>query len=173
MPSIVRKWLPLILFSLIVIVLDRLAKNWIIEHVPLGETLLLFPSLHPYLQITHTTNSGIAFGIGIGGNNLALLLSIIIVIGLLIYYTRIPQQTLIQPVGLGLVIGGALGNVTDRVLYGAVVDFVHVVIPGLVSNVSNFADHAIVIGVGCMLLDAWLQDRHEKNAASTSANDLT
>lgn len=173
MPSMVRKWLPLVFCSLLVLAVDQLAKNWMIEHVPLGQTILLFPALHPYLQITHTTNTGIAFGIGIGGNTLALILSIIIITGLLIYYGRYPHQTLVQPIGLGLVIGGALGNVIDRIQYGAVVDFVHIVIPGLISNVSNFADHAIVIGVCCLLLDAWVQDRREKRTAQPPTSEPT
>jgi signal peptidase II len=162
-----RKWLPLLLVCLVVITVDQIAKTWVIETLPFRQSIVFIPALHPFLQITYTTNTGVAFGIGIGGNTFVLVLSVIIVCGLLIYYGRISYQSALQPVGLGLVIGGALGNVIDRVQYGAVIDFVHITIPGLVSNVSNFADHAIVIGVGVLLLEAWLQDRKEKRQQST------
>jgi signal peptidase II len=54
-----------------------------------------------------------------------------------------------------LIIGGALGNAIDRVIYGHVVDFIHYTIPGVISNVSNLADHAVVFGVFLMIWASW------------------
>jgi signal peptidase II len=70
---------------------------------------------------------------------------------------------------MGLICGGALGNVLDRLQHGFVVDFIHYQIPGVISNVSNLADHAIVLGVILIYVDSWLMDRKGKPAADAEA----
>jgi signal peptidase II len=59
------------------------------------------------------------------------------------------------------VCGGAIGNALDRLEYGAVIDFIHYTIPGVISNVSNLADHAIVFGVLLLVLESWRGDEHQ------------
>ena len=79
--------------------------------------------------------------------NLFLLLAFVIIAAMLWYFRSVPGRARFLPVCIGLVIGGAFGNVIDRLTWGHVIDFIHYQIPDLISNVSNLADHAIVSGV--------------------------
>ena len=128
-------------------------------------------------DLTHTANTGVAFGLGEGSNIFFLVLALLLVSGLLWLYQQSKAKALLQHIALALIIGGALGNVIDRIQHGHVVDFVNIVLPTMFSNVSNFADHAIVIGVPLMLLDGFLQERKEKmsllNAADPSETEMT
>ncbi len=158
-----RRWLILIVGVAIALLIDQTAKHWVVTNMQDGETRLLLESLHPYLQLTRTANTGIAFGLGSGSSEIFLVISAIIIIALLIYYSRAETLYPLEQIGLVLVIGGAIGNAIDRLRFSYVVDFVHVRIPPLgISNVSNFADHMIVIGVGLLLLASILQERREK-----------
>ena len=158
----VKKWLPLGLMGGFIILLDQLSKAWIIANFEVGEG---FPILPPLLHVRRSINTGIAFGIGEGGSAIFLILSLMIVLVLLWMYGRSKAEALLQHIALALVIGGALGNAVDRIQHGHVVDWVYIDIPSLVSNVSNFADHAIVIGVLILLVDGYLQERREKEKA--------
>lgn len=163
-----KKYLPLLFVASLILALDQISKAWVISNFAMGEG---FSILAPFLQITRSMNTGIAFGIGEGGSMIFLLLSLIIIIVLLGLYARSTPEALIQHFGYSLVVGGALGNAIDRLQHGHVVDFVHISIPNIVSNVSNFADHAIVLGVLLLVLDGFLQERREKTKiASSTAN---
>jgi signal peptidase II len=154
----IKKWLLLILTSSLVIVIDQISKAWIVANFEVGSG---FAILEPFLYITRSTNTGVAFGLGEGGNQFFLVLVLLLVAGLFWMYQQSKANAILQHIALALIIGGALGNLIDRIQHGYVVDFVHIVLPGIVSNVSNFADHAIVIGVPLMLLDGILQERKE------------
>lgn len=156
-----RKWFPLIIIGSITLLIDQLAKWWVIDNMFIGETRLIAPFLQPYLQITRSTNSGIAFGIGEGGSPAFLVLATIIVGVLLYVYHNTETQYRIQHIALAFVIGGAIGNIIDRMRFNHVVDFVHITIPGLISNVSNFADHFIIVGVIILLIDTFRQPQSE------------
>jgi signal peptidase II len=158
--SQLKKWLPLGLVGGFIILLDQFSKAWIINSFELGDGFEIFP---PLLHVRRSMNTGIAFGIGEGGSTIYLLLSLMIVLVLLWVYRRSSVEAKVQHLALALVIGGALGNAIDRLQHGYVVDWVFVNIPNLVSNVSNFADHAIVLGVLILLLDGYVQERREKN----------
>jgi signal peptidase II len=162
-----RKWSPLVVLVTLILAVDQLTKNWVIETLVMGETREIAPWLSPYLQLTRSYNTGIAFGLGSGGSGIFLVLSLLIIGGLLFYYAQSPRRADMQHIALGMVIGGALGNVIDRIQHGHVVDFVHVVIPGMVSNVSNIADHVIVIGVIVLIIDSFLDERRRAQQMET------
>jgi signal peptidase II len=159
--NIVKKWLPLVLLGSVVILIDQLSKAWVVDNFAVGTGFSILP---PFLYLTRSINTGVAFGIGEGSSTFFLVLATLIVIVLFWMYRQSKADALLQHIALALILGGALGNVIDRIQHGHVVDFVHVVLPNLVSNVSNFADHAIVLGVPLMLLDGFLQERKEKAA---------
>ena len=168
MINIIRKWLRLILVAAIVFGIDQLAKAWVVASMAVGETIEIIPPLAPYFQLTRVTNTGIAFGMFTGGNLVLLLLTSIVVIILLVIYHSLPPQLRLQQIAFAMIIGGALGNIVDRIRFGHVVDFVHVIIPNVVSNVSNFADHFVVIGVLLILLDTFLHERRENDKIAES-----
>ncbi|MEM6528703.1 MAG: signal peptidase II, partial [Chloroflexota bacterium] len=79
-----------------------------------------------------------------------------VISGFLIWsYPRIEDGQPLARLATGLIVGGALGNAIDRIIYSHVVDFIHYQIPNVISNVSNLADHAIVFGVALMIWSSW------------------
>lgn len=164
-----RKWLPLILIVCLAIAIDQISKNWVIANMVIGETIAPLPALQPFFQFTRSTNTGIAFGIGSGGSEIFLVLSSIITCALVYFYAQSRPDAHLQHIALSMVIGGAIGNVIDRIQHGHVVDFIHYVIPGLISNVSNLADHLIVIGVFLLIVETFLEDRRQARQPTTEA----
>lgn len=145
------KWRILGVIVAAVLLLDQLAKGWILANFDLYTSVPLIP---PVLYITRSENTGAAFGIGGGASPVFLLLSAVITVAILYFYRQSQANAILQHVALSLIVGGALGNVLDRLQHGVVVDFVHIIIPGVISNVSNFADHAITLGVILLLVDS-------------------
>jgi signal peptidase II len=158
MTSLVRKWLILLAIVAAVLVVDQATKHLVIDHLRLGESYRLVPALYPYFQITRSENTGAAFGFLSQAGDLFLLVALVIVVAMLVYYPRLPEKDRLARLAMGLVIGGALGNAADRVFHGAVIDFIHYQLPGVISNVSNLADHAIVVGVVLILVQSWRTD---------------
>jgi signal peptidase II len=146
------EWLRLLIIIVVTLTADQISKRLIVETMLLGETIRPIPALAPFFQLTFIYNTGSAFGFLPQAGDLFLILAVVIVGALIAFYARIPPGA--PRFAVGLVCGGALGNAADRLTYGAVVDFIHYQIPGIISNVSNLADHAIVGGVLIMLIDA-------------------
>ena len=158
----VRYWLIVLPIIAVVIVIDQVTKRLVIDHLAVGESIQPFPALRDVFQITHTQNTGASFGILPQAGDLFLVIAVIVTLAMLYFYPRIPPDAWLTRIATGLVVGGALGNALDRLQHGPVIDFIHYQIPGVISNVSNLADHAIVLGVALILIDSWLTDRREK-----------
>ena len=158
MNSITRKWLFLLVIVAAVLLVDQVTKHQVITHLRLGESYQPIPALYPFFQITRSENTGAAFGFLPQTGDLFLVIELVIVAILLIFYPRVADKDSLTQLAIGLVVGGALGNAFDRVAQGAVIDFIHYQIPGLVSNVSNLADHAIVLGVLIIVVKSWRSD---------------
>jgi signal peptidase II len=131
---------------------DRLSKQWAATYLAEnGPT-----QVHSLLTLYPTYNQGIAFGLLQGIGSLVGWLSIAIVIGLFFYLVRVPRSQWLLRIGLALIIGGAMGNLLDRVTAGQVLDFIQTPIrPGI----FNVADILINVGVVLSLLGALLQKR--------------
>ncbi|MBL8161430.1 MAG: signal peptidase II [Anaerolineae bacterium] len=156
-----RRWLQLIIIVALVLLADQLTKRYIVDHIQVGETRRVIPALSPLFQITHSQNVGAAFGFLPQAGDIFLIIALVIVVAMFIFYPRIPADAPITRIGMALVCGGALGNALDRLEYGHVIDFIHYQIPGVISNVSNLADHAIVFGVLLVLVESWRLDRRK------------
>lgn len=166
-----RRWLLLIVIASAIALIDQLAKSLVLERLVPGQTYVPIPALEAYFRLTFSYNTGAAFGFLPQAGDFFLLLALVIIVALLVFYPRIETNAWLTRVGIALVAGGALGNAIDRLIHGAVIDFVHLQIPGLVSNVSNLADHAIVIGVALILIDNWfIQGRKPAEAAPPPAD---
>ncbi|HAJ03774.1 MAG TPA: signal peptidase II, partial [Brevundimonas sp.] len=112
-----------------------------------------------YLRFTYLLNDGISFGL-FGGGTMRWILTVfsLVVAGALAWWaTRADRRLLIT--AIGLVMGGALGNVIDRIRFGGVVDFIDFSGTGLFPWVFNIADSAITIGVILLIVDAFLSER--------------
>jgi signal peptidase II len=136
--------LPYILI-LLAFLADRLSKWWAISFLAEnGPT-----QINPYFFVRETYNRGIAFGLFQGLGPIVGWLSIAVVIGMVVYLSRIPRQERIMRVGLALAIGGALGNLVDRVSAGQVLDFIQTPFR---TGIFNVADVMIQLGIGLVLL---------------------
>jgi signal peptidase II len=173
MRQLMKRWLLVIVVIAAVLTVDQVSKQVVIDNLLLGETYQLIPALVPYFQITHSFNTGAAFGFLPDASNVFLVIAAVIVVAMLYFYPRIPQHAHLTRVATGMICGGALGNAIDRIRHEHVVDFIHYQIPGLISNVSNLADHAIVLGVILLLVDSWRSERSAKReqAAEESSQD--
>jgi signal peptidase II len=133
----------LILAGLVVIV-DQVAKLLVREYLAIGEAWFPWEAISDYAVIVHTWNTGATLGVLRGTNGLFIAISEIACIVILFIYPRIIKQRNILPIGLGLglILGGAAGNLIDRVAVGYVTDIF------LIANlpVFNLADFCIILG---------------------------
>jgi len=144
-----------LLVALAVLAFDQWTK-WLVEvHLPHLSSVRVIPG---FLNFTHVRNTGVAFGLfaaGRGGDVHALALSLVGAMALavvLVYFWRTPARDQLLLVALALVLGGAIGNLTDRIAGGAVTDFIDVYVGTYHWHTFNVADSAITIG---LLLMAW------------------
>jgi signal peptidase II len=161
---------PGLALAALVAILDQLTKWAIFAGVfgfafvgPAPETLPRAPAvaLTGFLHLVTVWNYGVSFGIGNTGSAAAALalsaLAAAIVAGLVVWLRRAERR--IVAAALGLVIGGAVGNVVDRLRFGAVFDFLDFHVWGWHWPAFNLADSAITVGVGLLLLDALFAPR--------------
>jgi signal peptidase II len=113
-------------------------------------------------------NTGAAFGMFQGGNTLLIVLTSVIILVILIYYQTLPEGHLFQHICLSFMVGGAIGNLIDRLTLGYVVDFV------AVGNfpVFNLADSCVTVSVILLLLSTIIEER-KANAVQDSASEGT
>jgi len=152
-------WFILVIPGLI-IALDQYTKLLVRQNLALGESWMPWASLAPYARILHWYNTGVAFGLFQNGGIIFVLLPLVIVVGIIVYFQKIPNQDWALRLALSLQLGGAIGNLIDRLTIGHVTDFISV------GNfpVFNVADSAITVGVIVLILGVWLQERREKKA---------
>lgn len=146
--------------ALIVLFVDQMSKEWILYwfDLPLRRTV----SVMPCLNFTMVWNHAVTFGMfGGHGRWLFIVTSLLAVLGLLVVLVRARRR--LVSLACGGIIGGAIGNVIDRLRYGAVVDFLHFHIGDWSWYVFNIADSAIVCGVGLWLLDSFLVERRGRH----------
>jgi signal peptidase II len=153
-----KDYLFLFLVAGIVILLDQWTKSLVRTQLVFSDQWAPWPWLLPYIRIVHWNNTGVAFGM-FQGMNLVFSIVAFCVSGFIIYYfPRIPREDWLTRLGLSLTLGGAIGNLIDRLQYGTVTDFVSV------GNfaVFNVADASISVGVVLMAIDFLIKDRRER-----------
>ena len=172
--AVLKKYLRdyLVLFSIVglILVVDQYTKWLVRENIALGEAWSPWPWLMPYARIVNWYNTGVAFGMFQGMGWIFSIVAVIVSIAIVYYYPRVPAADWTLRLAMGLQMGGALGNLIDRVIQGHVTDFVSV------GNfaVFNVADSCITIGVIVLLLGVYLQERRkpvEKVSAPAAGDD--
>ena len=150
------KWLSI---SLLVLVLDQASKLTADAMLALYQPVLLFPSL----AITKAYNTGAAFSFLADASGwqrwFFIGLTVVVSVVLLVWLTRLKQHERRTALALSLILGGAIGNLVDRVLYGHVIDFIDVYYGSWHWPAFNVADSAITLGAGVLLLDAFFGGR--------------
>ena len=136
----------IVVVALPVIAIDRLTKIWIVEWLDL-KTRLVIDVLPPVLNLRMAWNEGINFGLFSGFDMRWVLIGLALVISFALWLWARRRGGVLIPVLSGLVIGGALGNVWDRLTYGAVADFLNMSCCGIDNPFAfNLADVAIFVG---------------------------
>ena len=150
--------------ALLVLAADQASKWWVLEGLNLPELRTVM--VLPWLNLTMVWNRGITFGMFNGdsatGSAVLGAVALVVVVALAVWLRR--AETRLVAVSLGAIAGGAVGNVVDRVRFGAVVDFIHAHAWGWSWYVFNVADAAIVCGVAVLVLDSLRQRRGERLA---------
>ena len=131
--------------ALLLVAADQVSKQLILIFLTLGESLPVLPDI---FHLTTVHNTGIAFGLFQKNPHLLTLLIGICVLLLLVFSRRVVRESLLERLAYGLILGGALGNLIDRVRFGWVIDFLDF----RIWPVFNLADSGITIGV---ILFAW------------------
>lgn len=142
--------------SLAVVVLDQWSK-WMVEaHLPYHTSQPLIPG---FFSLTHVRNTGVAFGLfaseGGSGSWLLVVLGLLALSAVGVYFRFTPSHDRFLLVALALVVGGAVGNLIDRVTSGAVTDFLDVYTGAHHWPAFNVADSAISVGIVLMLVDSF------------------
>ena len=149
MPERVRRnYLWLILPALGVVFLDQLTKQIIIKKLAIYETI---PLIQGFFDLVHVRNKGMAFGImnnarSNSGTWLLVAMSSVAIILLLVWFFRMKDEGVFFTLSLSLILGGAGGNIIDRLRFGEVVDFLDVYVGAYHWPAFNVADAAITVG---------------------------
>ena len=153
--------------AVLVVILDQFTKLWIITNFALHEQQNIIPGL---FDLVYVTNTGAAFGFLAGSKSwlrqLFFVVVAIVALGVIVYaYGHLKRQGRIFTYALGLIGGGAIGNLIDRLRFGSVVDFLDFYLGGYHWPAFNVADSAITVGVGLFMLGTLLQYLEEKRSA--------
>ena len=154
------RWLWL---TLAVVILDRATKAWFESRTIEGWHLEVVPN---FIYLVHSRNPGIAFGVFADspsiGMRIVLILGSAVVIGALAWLFVAGQSSgALTAAGLALLLGGATGNVTDRIVNGAVTDFFEVWLGSYHWPAFNVADSAITIGAVLIIIDVLFFHKHQ------------
>jgi len=144
------KWLWL---SLVVVGLDQASKLWVVSNFSLYESISLLPSVN--LTYVHNTGAAFSFLSAAGGWQrwFFVAIALLATIALTVWLARLKKSERWMAATLSLILGGAVGNLIDRIAYGYVIDFIDVYYESWHWPVFNIADSAISIGVVMMLVD--------------------
>ncbi len=147
----------LLIVAGIALAADIITKRIVEAQIPLYTSI---PVISPYLSWTHTQNTGAAFSLFQNGGVFFIVVALVVSAVILYYTPRLPAGDWLSRVALGLQLGGAIGNLLDRLRQGYVTDFIHFQIPeiGFDWPVFNIADSAIVVGVILLIAASLLRD---------------
>jgi signal peptidase II len=148
------QWLFLLGVAVLVIVADQIAKAYVSAHLALYSSWMPLHFLEPVFRFTHVHNTGAAFGLFPEGGSIFLVIAVIISSFIIYFYRQLPAEAWLVRLALGLQLGGALGNVIDRVHRGYVIDFMHLEH----WPVFNVADSCIVLGVVLLALEMLIEE---------------
>lgn len=141
------RWLWL---AFLVLAIDLLSKYWVMDSFALYESMKLLP----FFNFTYVHNTGAAFSVFEGQRWPLIAVAVLICSFLSFMLYRTAKESWMVNIAYCLIIGGAIGNLVDRLVHGYVIDFLHFYIKDWHYPVFNIADVAICIGAGLIVLDA-------------------
>ena len=160
MVSKLKDYLTLFGIAGAVIGLDQWTKWLVRENIAFGSQWLPdgMDWLMPYARIVYWENSGAAFGMFQEAGMIFTVLAFIVIGAIIYYYPQVEKTDWTLRLAMGMQLGGAAGNLIDRLMIGKVTDFISIgTFP-----VFNVADSSITVGVGVLLIGVWITERKEK-----------
>jgi signal peptidase II len=142
----------------VIVAFDQWTKFLVRTRIPFGGSWSPWPWLEPYARIVHWQNTGAAFGMFQRYGIVFTVLAIIVAIGILYYYPSVPRSEWAVRLAMMMMMGGAVGNLIDRLTLGTVTDFVSL---GTFA-VFNVADASISVGTAILILAVWISERKQK-----------
>jgi signal peptidase II len=162
--NVIQKYWTIVLIALLIVGLDQWTKWLVRVNIPAGGTWLpeSLEWLSPYARIVHWYNTGAAFGIFKEGGMVFTVLAFIVIGAILYYYPQVERSDWPLRLAMSMQLGGAIGNLIDRLMIGQVTDFISVgTFP-----VFNIADASISLGCVVLLLGVWWNERVQKKSVA-------
>jgi len=170
--KLIQKYWAITTIAAVIVALDQWTKWLVRVNIPIGETWLPdgLEWLSPYARIVHWYNTGAALGMFQNGSMVFTVLAFIVIAAIIYYYPHVENADWSLRLAMSMQLGGAIGNLIDRLTLGRVTDFISVgTFP-----VFNVADASISVGAAVLLLGVWLMERKEKREkANMIASDQT
>lgn len=150
------KRIPLVpLLAIVVLALDQLTKWLVVSNLELDQSVYPIPALSGLFGFTYVSNTGVAFGLFKEAGTVFVFVAVVVITVIVTYLRNLPRDQRLLRVALGLQLGGAFGNLIDRLRLGYVVDFIDFKF----APVFNVADFAIVSGAVLLMIAMWREDR--------------
>ncbi|MBN2500397.1 MAG: signal peptidase II [Anaerolineales bacterium] len=160
-----KDYLFLVLIAGTIILLDQWTKGIVENNLAISESWMPVEWLAPYVRIVHWWNTGSAFGMFQSAGPILTGLAVVVGAIIVLYFPQVSWQDWPLKVAMSLQLGGAMGNLIDRLTIGHVTDFISVgTFP-----VFNIADSSISIGVAVLVIGVWISEQREKKEAAEQA----
>ncbi|HKY53274.1 MAG TPA: signal peptidase II [Anaerolineales bacterium] len=172
MKRVIERYWPIASIAALIVALDQWTKWLVRVNIPDGGVWLpeSLAWLSPYARIVHWHNTGAAFGMFQDAGMVFTVLAFIVIAAIIYYYPHVENSDWSLRLAMSMQLGGAIGNLIDRLTLGKVTDFISIgTFP-----VFNIADASISVGAAVLLLGVWLTERSEKREkAKMMASDQT
>lgn len=142
----------IIIITFLVFLFDMLSKIVVINYLELEESVKI---INKFLYLTYVRNTGAAWSILSNNTYIVLSISLMIIIGIIWYIMRNKIDNIFEKIAYSLILGGAIGNFVNRLIYGYVIDFIDIKIFGYDYPIFNLADVFIVAGVILLIMYSW------------------
>jgi signal peptidase II len=168
--KVVKNYWGIFIIAAVIVALDQWTKWLVRTNIPAGQSWLpeSLQWLSPYARIVHWYNRGAAFGMFQEGGMIFTVLAFIVIAAIIYYYPQVSRVDWPLRLAMSMQLGGAIGNLIDRLTIGHVTDFISVgTFP-----VFNIADASISVGCVVLLLGVWWQERAaQKEKARTASSE--
>ena len=166
MKSVIQRYWPIATIAAVIVALDQWTKWLVRANIPQGGTWLpeSLEWLSPYARIVHWYNTGAAFGMFQNASMVFTVLAFIVIAAIIYYYPHVENTDWSLRLAMSMQLGGAIGNLIDRLRLGHVTDFISI---GSFP-VFNVADASISVGAVVLLLGVWLMERSEKKEKASA-----
>jgi len=151
----------ILIISVIIIILDQLLKYSVISSISYQETIYLIPN---FLYLTYVKNTGGAWSILSNNTYLLILIGIICIVGLGYYIYEKKNFNKLETLYMGLIIGGIIGNLIDRIVRSGVIDYIGMIFGNYYFPIFNLADISIVCGGILLMIDSFRGDKDESRS---------